>query len=322
MPILKNALERIFHWFQENYPTAISSLAPGLSSSKIDEKLSDLPFQVSQEVRELYKWSNGLDEQIFDRKHLLSLDSAVQEAKAWVEEPYEEIAYMYKYEGKAIFPIFQIEGDYLAVVETNGEQEISPIVHLSHAGGTEIRLQYANLTAMMLTIAESYETGGFFIHRNGYIEEDWNKYAAAYRNYNVGIAELTFKRFLNIFSHDSSWQSVSTLHNDLCTINSFEMEIPSNSLRTEVINILSNLLKDEQYDSGFTVILALEELRAVHALIQGLKHPNNRVRSRTAFTLGKIKAFEAIEFVSQLLEDPDPIVQEAAQEAVEILRRQ
>jgi HEAT repeats len=318
MSTLRDALERIFHWFQVNHPKAISSLVPGLSSSEIDEKLSGLPFQVPQEVREIYKLSNGLDEQIFDHLYLLSLESAIQEAKTWVNEPYEEIAEMYKYAGKAIFPIFQLEGDYIAVVETNGLQETSPVVHLSHAGGIDIRPHYANLTAMMLTLAESYEAGGIVIHPNGYIEVEESSYAAAYRKYNAGIFEIALKRFLDTF--DFSGQSISTLHGDLCMINCYEIEIPSGSLKAEVITILSKLLKNEQDDSGFTVILALEELRAVDALIQGLKHPCNWVRGRAAFTLGKIRAFEAIELVSQLQEDPDPVVHEAVQEALEMLR--
>jgi hypothetical protein len=318
MSTLRDALERIFHWFQVNHPRTISSLVPGLSSSEIDDKLSDLPFQVPQEVREIYKLSNGLDEQIFDHLYLLSLESAIQEAKTWVDEPYEEIAEMYKYAGKAIFPIFQLEGEYIAVVETNGLQETSPIVHLSHAGGTDIRSYYTNLTAMMLTLAESYEAGGIVIHPNGYIEVEESSYAAAYRKYNAGIAEIALKRFLDTL--DFSEQSISTLHGDLCMINGYEIEIPSGFLRAEVITILSKLLKNEQYDSGFTIILVLEELRAVEALIQGLKHPRNWVRGRAAFTLGKIRAFESIELVSQLQEDPDPIVQEAVQEALEMLR--
>jgi hypothetical protein len=318
MSILRDALERIFHWFNENHPKTITSLVPGLSSSEIDERLSSLSFEVPQEVREIYKFSNGLDEQIFDGQYLLSLESAIQEAKTWVNEPYEEIAGMYKYAGKAIFPIFQLEGDNLAVVQTKGQSEISPIVHLSHAGGTAIRLQYASLTAMMLTLAESYETGGIVIYPNGYIEAEQSSYVAAYRKYNAGIAEIALKRFLDTL--DLSGQSISILHDDLRMINGYKIEILSSSLKAEVITILINLLKDKQYDSGFSVILALEELRAVDALIQGLKHPNNWVRGRAAFTLGKIRAYEAIECVSQLQEDPDPIVQEAVQEALEMLR--
>ncbi|MEH2378011.1 MAG: HEAT repeat domain-containing protein [Nostoc sp.] len=325
MSDIKDALDRINYWFQENHPVKIASLASGLSPLEIDSVLSTLSFKVSQEVREIYEWSNGYpkydcaDDWIFYYMFLLSLESAVQEAQAWVEE-HEEIALMYKYAGKPVLPVYMSDIEFLAVVAMDEEQTTSPVIHISEIA--EISLQYTNLTAMMLTLAESYETGGLFIDRKGYIEKDEKKYAAAYRNYNSGITDLALERFLKIFPEDSSWQPVQLLHNDLYMSNSYGIEIPPSNLKTKVVNTLVNLLQDEKYDSGFSVVLVLEELRAVDALIQGLQHPSKWVRSRAAFALGKIKAFEAVEFVSQLLEDPDPVVQEAVKEALEMFKNQ
>ncbi|AVH65479.1 HEAT repeat domain-containing protein [Nostoc sp. 'Peltigera membranacea cyanobiont' N6] len=103
-------------------------------------------------------------------------------------------------------------------------------------------------------------------------------------------------------------------------IDSYQIEIPPSSLKSQVVTTLLYVLQDEKYDSGFSVVLVLEQLRAVDALIQVLQHPNKWVRSRSAFALGKIKAFEAVDFVSQLLEDPDPVVQEAVQEALDMFK--
>ncbi|MEH2074318.1 MAG: HEAT repeat domain-containing protein [Nostoc sp.] len=323
MSDLKNALTRIHDWFQKNYPAKIASLASGLSSSTIDDVLNNLSFQVSKEVREVYQWSNGyprdecVDDWIFYYMFLLNLESAVKEAQTWVEE-HEEIARMYKYAGKPVLPICMSDIEFLAVVATDDEQTTSPVVHISEI--TEISLRYSNLTAMMLTLAESYETGGLFIDRDGYIEKDDKNYAAAYRKYNSGITDLAIERFMKIFPEDSSWQTVQLLHDDLYMSNSYQIEIPPSSLKSQVVNTLLNLLQDEKYDSGFSVVLVLEELRAVDALIQVLQHPNKWVRSRSAFALGKIKAFEAVEFVSQLLEDPDPVVKEAVQEALDMFK--
>ncbi|MEH1906148.1 MAG: HEAT repeat domain-containing protein [Nostoc sp.] len=325
MSDIKDALDRINYWFQENHPVKIASLASGLSPLEIDSVLSTLSFKVSQEVREIYEWSNGYpkydcaDDWIFYYMFLLSLESAVQEAQAWVEE-HEEIALMYKYAGKPVLPVYMSDIEFLAVVAMDEEQTTSPVIHISEIA--EISLQYTNLTAMMLTLAESYETGGLFIDRKGYIEKDEKKYAAAYRKYNSGITDLALERFLKTFPEDSSWQTVQLLHNDLYMSNTYQIEIPPSNLKTKVVNTLVNLLQDEKYDSGFSVVLVLEELRAVEALIQGLQHPSKWVRSRAAFALGKIKAFEAVEFVSQLLEDPDPVVQEAVKEALEMFRNQ
>jgi hypothetical protein len=325
MSDLKNALNRINYWFQGNYPGKIASSASGLSPLKIENVLSTLSFKVSKEVQEIYEWSNGYpidecaDDWIFDYMFLLSLESAVKEAETWVGE-HEEIAPMYKYAGKPVLPVCMSDMEFLAVVATDDEQTTSPVIHISEI--VEISLRYTNLTAMMLTMAESYETGGLFISCKGYIEKDDQKYAAAYRKYNSGITDLALERFLKIFPEDSSWQTVQLLHDDLYMSNSYGIEIPLSSLKTKVVNTLLNLLEGEKYDSGFSVVLVLEELRAVDALIQVLQHPNKWVRSRAAFALGKIKAFEAMEFVSQLLEDPDPVVQEAVQEALEMFGNQ
>lgn len=328
MSVLKEALDRIRHWFQENHPAGIASLASGLSSLEIDAVLSTLPFQVAKEVRELYEWSNGYpkdaryDERtwIWDGIPLLSLDSAVQEAQTWAEEFYQEIAI--RYMGKPVFIICEGDRYSLATVATNSEQETSPIIYISQAGGICIGLTYTSLTTMMLTLAESYETGGFFVEHDGYVERDEKKYAAAYRKYNSGIIDLALERFLEIFSSDPSRQSVQLLHDHLRVINDYGIEIPSSSLKTRVVNILLTLLQDEQDSSDFLVVLALGKLRAVDALIQALRHHDKWVRSGAAFILGKIKAFEAVAFISQLSEDPDPTVQEAVQKALKILRNE
>lgn len=219
MSALKETLDRIRYWFQENHPPRIVSLTSGLSSSQINAVLSTLPFQVSKEVKELYEWSNGypndypLNTWIFDRMSLLNLDSAVQQAQTWAEESCEEAAI--RYMGKSLFPIFEAETDNLAIVATNNQQETSPIIRISQDGGIFLQFTYTSLTNMMLTLAESYETGGFFIGSNGYVEEDEKKYAAAYRKYNLGVVDLALERFQETLPSNPSWQAVQALHDDL-----------------------------------------------------------------------------------------------------------
>jgi hypothetical protein len=211
MSELENALTRIHYWFQKNYPAKIASLASGLSPLTIDNLLSTLSFKVSNEVNEIYQWSNGYpkygytDDWIFYYMFLLNLESAVKEAQTWVEEN-EEINLMYKYAGKPVLPVCISDMEFLAVVATDDEQTNSLVIHISEI--VEISLRYTNLTAMMLTLAESYETGGLFIGSKGYIEKNDKKYAAAYRNYNSEITDLALERFLKIFPEDSSLQTV------------------------------------------------------------------------------------------------------------------
>ena len=60
MSELTNALDRILNWFQNNKPSTIDSLQPGLTVEEIEEKVKDLPFRLTQEVYELYQWRNGM----------------------------------------------------------------------------------------------------------------------------------------------------------------------------------------------------------------------------------------------------------------------
>jgi cell wall assembly regulator SMI1 len=57
MSTLTDALERILNWLRANYPEAASSLQPGLSYEDITAKVADLPFNLPQEVYELYIYS-------------------------------------------------------------------------------------------------------------------------------------------------------------------------------------------------------------------------------------------------------------------------
>ena len=48
MSELTNALDRILNWFQNNKPSTIDSLQPGLTVEEIEEKVKYLPFRLTQ----------------------------------------------------------------------------------------------------------------------------------------------------------------------------------------------------------------------------------------------------------------------------------
>jgi hypothetical protein len=48
MSDLTNAQDRILNYFQNNKPSVIESLQPGLTIEKIEEKVKDLPFRLIQ----------------------------------------------------------------------------------------------------------------------------------------------------------------------------------------------------------------------------------------------------------------------------------
>ena len=59
MSELTNALNIIIIYLEQNNPEAASWLQPGLSKEEITEIVTDLPFELPQELYELYQWRNG-----------------------------------------------------------------------------------------------------------------------------------------------------------------------------------------------------------------------------------------------------------------------
>jgi len=59
MSDLINALNRIMAWLEEYSPASASRFKPGLSPKEVEDRISKLPFKVSEEVYELYSWRNG-----------------------------------------------------------------------------------------------------------------------------------------------------------------------------------------------------------------------------------------------------------------------
>lgn len=59
MSALIDALERIETWLVQNQPELAIGLQPGLTLEEINGILKSFPYQLSEEVCELYQWHNG-----------------------------------------------------------------------------------------------------------------------------------------------------------------------------------------------------------------------------------------------------------------------
>lgn len=59
MSTLTDALNRIMHWLEQNRPNYAATFLPGLTDEEIQQKLSNLQFQLPEEIYELYRWRNG-----------------------------------------------------------------------------------------------------------------------------------------------------------------------------------------------------------------------------------------------------------------------
>jgi len=159
MFVLTDALNRILNWLLHNDPKAASSLQPGLTRTEINELVKCLPFQLPEEVYELYQWRNGCQPEqeflIFHRMELLSIQKAIKYSE--INRLSEEI---YKLYDSHTFPLFYSIPDL-----TCGEIVIDRDVKNYQIIFSDIKeyglfkLGYTNLTSMMLTIAECYEEG-------------------------------------------------------------------------------------------------------------------------------------------------------------------
>ncbi|BAY87248.1 PBS lyase HEAT-like repeat protein [Calothrix parasitica NIES-267] len=87
MTTIKNNLKRIWDCIEQKAPEVKDLFQPGLKSEEIDEITKDLPFNLPQEVYELYQWRNGLlNSAGFDiyghgnsASHFDSLETAIQD---------------------------------------------------------------------------------------------------------------------------------------------------------------------------------------------------------------------------------------------------
>ena len=116
MSALTEALERILKELQKNRPAVASTLQSGLTYKEIQETITNLPFCLPNEVYELYQWRNGNEfHQFFYYHYFLPLQKAVEICQEIIAINVE-CGLRIQYEGKPLFPIFDFEGEYWAVV--------------------------------------------------------------------------------------------------------------------------------------------------------------------------------------------------------------
>jgi cell wall assembly regulator SMI1 len=182
---LTETLERILVWMKKNNPVVAAALKPGLTKSEIADKVSSLPFQLPEEVIALYQWRNGVREDCpgsFIWYHnFLSLDRAIHE-----------------YEGmnglnlsgwhKNWFPLFDFEGEYYFVPCSKKKHSALPIGYY-FLEETEATVCYTNLTTMMQTALECFETGAVFVEdkEKGILRENIRDVKRIYEKHNPGL---------------------------------------------------------------------------------------------------------------------------------------
>ncbi len=155
---LTDSLNQILEWHRKNNTPASRLLQPGLSEDEIRGMLQGIPFQVSHEFVELYRWRNGTaigeegeDTSLFEIHRFLPLEEAINNFQAAYP------AAKTSYELSDWVQVFQdVTSDGYGV--TGGSQMLdhTPVVLLMEGDVQEV---FSSLAKMMETVAAALQQG-------------------------------------------------------------------------------------------------------------------------------------------------------------------
>ena len=165
-------------WFNQNQHPIVGVLQPGLSDAELAGLLKGWPYQLPDEVRQLYRWHNGLTDRYMDffpHHTFYPLNEALEIAKS-----YREVAGMfnqpeddYWYWKSAWLPVF---GDFdgQALILTVGSNEASdsaPVLDFFNEV-PEKPVLYGSLERLLQVVLECYQQGVYRVQGSGQVEEN------------------------------------------------------------------------------------------------------------------------------------------------------
>lgn len=193
MSALTTTLERIMKWLRENQPEYASSFLPELKYEEIQLLEAEFGFKFPKEIYELYQWRNGTKEDAkalcFPTFEFLPISRAIEYSKGCNQYIEENQKFLMEkgewYEISPLFTFIENNGNFCGIPLVEARKEKIPVVDLGE--GEMARIIYASLTDMMLTLAECYETGAYYLDDEGFVCEDEDKVAKVFRKYNASI---------------------------------------------------------------------------------------------------------------------------------------
>lgn len=208
---LTDALNRILSWIEQNKPWYVEYLNPGLSISEIEEIAKDLPCQLPPEVYELYQWRNGarkgdLGQEtawLFEnwtfrplQEILARYQKYLSEKRLWGTHQIKTIPYFKNFKRLGIF--YNAGQGKTGSIWIHNNLEFCPVIfEYCEEGDLSILQKYTSLTSMMLTMAECYETGAYYIEPEMYggyfISRNPEKAHQVWRKYNSNIIEFALQ---------------------------------------------------------------------------------------------------------------------------------
>lgn len=168
-------LDQILQFHSNLGSPLANQLQPGLGEDEIRSKISSLPFRMSQEFIDLYRWRDGVPMDhpnaisLFEFHHFVPLD----ETLSFFHQTYAIM--------KGFYPI----ADWLMVFQdpaSDGyglmggevEEASSPVVFLFEGEGVQI--VFDNLNTMLKTIVACFEEGVFWMAGDGNLETDYDQF--------------------------------------------------------------------------------------------------------------------------------------------------
>ena len=228
MSNLTQALDKIVNWQRVNFPeeqlsflnSGLISLRSGLRRQQIEELTSNFPFRLTKELYELYQYSGELylyrnryieltphvsllsfeDAidinqgciEIGDRKHII--DSYKENStttflekifrKLWRQQPLSESPLITEYK----FEIGYGFGKETYYVVCEEEEKDSSPVWVRFIADAPLMFS-KSLTLWIAAIAEGYETGVYYIDKDGYFTVDIDKREKLLYKYNPELSE-------------------------------------------------------------------------------------------------------------------------------------
>lgn len=186
---MQDLLERLENWLKKHRPDYASRLQPGLSSEEIAEIAAPLPFQLADEVIDLYHWHNGtlnlhggFDDEFFQFYRFLPLQEAVEDTLMMRKYPVEQGFYKNGTQDSGIpdwqyywFSIFYEVKERIITVGCERSQSSSSIIHF-WVGGR--KTWFYSLKGFISAVLECYESELYLLEDFCLddAEEIWSKY--------------------------------------------------------------------------------------------------------------------------------------------------
>lgn len=156
---LIDSLEQVLDWHRSHNTPAARLIQPGLGEAEILAQLAEVPFKVTREFIELYKWHNGTalgdegeDTSFFEYHRFLPLEDAMlvfRETYAITKEFYDLTDWVQVFQDPA--------GDGYGLSGGPEVQDRAPVVFLFEGEG--VRVVFDSLEKMMETVVAAFKEG-------------------------------------------------------------------------------------------------------------------------------------------------------------------